>query len=497
MQHEFVTVDGVAQSVFDRLTLERGHIQVRFEELIVVASAVFRLVHRKVGIFEQSLGVDCVIRIRDDPDAGGDINRVLADLVRLVQRHQDLLGADARVFGVHHLGQQDHEFIAALPAHRVGVAHAGEQALGGALQQFVPDRVAQRVVDVLEVIQIEEKQRELFLAPLRQADRLSQPVAEQDPVGQFGEAVVLGQVRHSERLRPRRAHIVKDHDGARDLAAPVVDGCGRILDGGFDAVAPDQQAVRGEPDGPVLVNGHCHGIGHRIASNGVHNAEHIPQRMSGGLASGPAGQLLRDRIQISHVAPLVGAHDGVADGVQRDLGPLLFRVQRVAVGRPFDHAAQRLGQPVIVEAPLEKKILSAVLHRQPCDCFVIRSNQHQNGNLRRRLKQPVEGFDSPAVRQEQIHQHRRDAMGPVLILFSRLRQPIQTLGATPHPIDLEGSVARTQQGVSDGVRIHRIVLNQEYVLRQEILTRLMAPARNLGPPHSTKRGIGPSVRWAT
>src|ERR1700721_1320081 len=29
-------------------------------------------------------------------------------------------------------------------------------------------------------------------------------------------------------------------------------------------------------------------------------------------------------------------------------------------------------------------------------------------------------------------------------------------------------------------------------------TRLMAwPARNLGPPHSTKRGIGPSVRWAT
>jgi hypothetical protein len=197
--------------------------------------------------------------------------------------------------------------------------------------------------------------------------------------------------------------------------------------------------------------------------------KHFRERAPGGFRPGPARELLRNRIQISHVAPLVGTHDGVADGVQRDLGPLLFFVQRLAIGRPLDHAAQRFGQPVIVEAILEQKILGAALHGQPRDRFVTRPNQHQNGDLRSRLKQPVEGLDSPAVGQVEIHQHRGDPMRGAPHLFSCQRQPMQTLGAVAHPIDLERSVARAQQGVAYGLRIREIVLYQQYVLRQETL----------------------------
>jgi hypothetical protein len=43
--------------------------------------------------------------------------------------------------------------------------------------------VPQRIVDLLEVIQVDEKQRERQLGAMRQFDRLTQPVVEQAAVG--------------------------------------------------------------------------------------------------------------------------------------------------------------------------------------------------------------------------------------------------------------------------------------------------------------------------
>ena len=69
-------------------------------------------------------------------------------------------------------------------------------------------------------------------------------------------------------------------------------------------------------------------------------------------------------IEIGHVAPEVGAHDRVADGVERDLCALLFFEQRLGVRRALDHAADSLRQQVIVEAGLEQIILRSTLYRQ-------------------------------------------------------------------------------------------------------------------------------------
>ena len=41
----------------------------------------------------------------------------------------DLVGADGGIVRMDHIGEQNQEFVAALPADRVGAAHAGEQAL--------------------------------------------------------------------------------------------------------------------------------------------------------------------------------------------------------------------------------------------------------------------------------------------------------------------------------------------------------------------------------
>ena len=55
----------------------------------------------------------------------------------------------------------DGEFVAAEAGHRVGAAHHALQALGHRAQQRVADRMAERIVDALEAVEIEEHDREL------------------------------------------------------------------------------------------------------------------------------------------------------------------------------------------------------------------------------------------------------------------------------------------------------------------------------------------------
>ena len=58
-------------------------------------------------------------------------------------------GDDIRVLGL--IEQQDDEFVAAEPHHRVGRPHATDHPFGDGLQQFVAGVVAQAVVDNLKL----------------------------------------------------------------------------------------------------------------------------------------------------------------------------------------------------------------------------------------------------------------------------------------------------------------------------------------------------------
>jgi hypothetical protein len=61
----------------------------------------------------------------------------------------------------------------------------------------IADAVSARVVDALELVQVDEQQRtQLFAAP-RCGQRLGEAVHEQSPIGQAGERIVVGQLRMS------------------------------------------------------------------------------------------------------------------------------------------------------------------------------------------------------------------------------------------------------------------------------------------------------------
>jgi len=68
--------------------------------------------------------------------------------------------------------------------------------LRGLLQQQVTDVMAEGVVDVLEIVQVNEQQPTLMAAARAGSECMMEPVYKKPPVGQASERVVKGQMHN-------------------------------------------------------------------------------------------------------------------------------------------------------------------------------------------------------------------------------------------------------------------------------------------------------------
>ena len=91
-------------------------------------------------------------------------------------------------------GHDDGELVAAQPRHGVRLARAAAQALADQLEQLVADRMAERVVDALELVEVEAEHRQA-LAALDALELVLEMLAHHGAVGQVGERVVARHVR--------------------------------------------------------------------------------------------------------------------------------------------------------------------------------------------------------------------------------------------------------------------------------------------------------------
>src|SRR5262249_5810968 len=80
--------------------------------------------------------------------------------------------------------QDDNEFVAAEPRHRVAGAQRATQPVRHLHQQHVAGLAAERVVDDLEAVEIDEQQREFARMALRGLDGMAQQAVEHLAVGQ-------------------------------------------------------------------------------------------------------------------------------------------------------------------------------------------------------------------------------------------------------------------------------------------------------------------------
>src|ERR1700722_12249925 len=120
--------------------------------------------------------------------------------------------------------------------------------------------MSERIVDVLESVEIEKQHRDAGLMPQRSGDRLAYAVVEEDSIGQASEEIVLGRIRHLPCHCLSRGDIAENNDGAGDLPATVVDGGHGIFDWSFFAVAPNEVAARRKVHGKVFDHRQLHWI---------------------------------------------------------------------------------------------------------------------------------------------------------------------------------------------------------------------------------------------
>ena len=107
------------------------------------------------------------------------------------------------------------------------IAHHRLQPLGDLAQQRVADRVAERVVDVLEAVEIDQEQRAALLAAGGIAQRLVERLAHQRAVGQAGQRIEAGEAADFLLRAALLGEVGADPAEAEEAAALVEDRVAR------------------------------------------------------------------------------------------------------------------------------------------------------------------------------------------------------------------------------------------------------------------------------
>ncbi len=338
------------------------------------------LVHRGVRVAHHLLGPAVAGVAEHHADAGGGDDLAAVEVVGLGERLEQALGHGDGVLGTLQPLERDQELVPAeagggpgrllqVPVAGPGVGGGGDvlgpelalDALGDGPQQAVAGLVAQRVVDDLEAVEVQEEHRVVVAGFLpRPLQRLLHAVQQRRPVGQPGQPVgqgggpqVVGHLA-GQRIGPlRQADLAvlehreqaREHDAHQAGQPDIADGAGGEAGGGrrLDAPLPARNRHRRLP-------------GQRQLARGVRPAAVVERRPGGGAEQdvqlvveflGEAGEEVRPVQPHEHPA-------AAATRPLRDAGRRAAQVDR----HQQEHAVLGVGEDAVAQAggPVERRL---------------------------------------------------------------------------------------------------------------------------------------------
>ena len=91
---------------------------------------------------------------------------------------------------------RDHdELVSAKAPERIGGPHDAVEPRGNRAQEFIADTMTERVVNRLEVVEVDEQRRDRRLAATRAREHLLDAIQDQCAVGEPGQRIVCRQER--------------------------------------------------------------------------------------------------------------------------------------------------------------------------------------------------------------------------------------------------------------------------------------------------------------
>lgn len=168
--------------------------QVFVEDAEAVAACIFHRVHGCVSIAEEFLGGAPAFGKDGDTDAEGQADFLAADLNWLRGVANNLPTAALNILHGAEFGHHDNKLVSTHASHGVALAHGGEQALPYSGEENVAVGVAERIINLLEVVDVKEENRRLLTVVLRVEDRMTQTLVEEHAVGEASQVVVMCEI---------------------------------------------------------------------------------------------------------------------------------------------------------------------------------------------------------------------------------------------------------------------------------------------------------------
>ncbi len=141
------------------------------------------MVHRRVRVLEQRVAIGAVVGIEGEAEAAAYVDLVRLDLEGAPHFVEDLARDVLRRAFVGQVLEHDHELVARDAREHVAFAQRPTDAPRELLQERVAHAVAERVVHVLEVVEVEEHHRHAPEGAARARERGGEAVVEEHGVG--------------------------------------------------------------------------------------------------------------------------------------------------------------------------------------------------------------------------------------------------------------------------------------------------------------------------
>src|ERR1019366_1573001 len=208
VKFELLAFERLAQVMLERKPLRRGLAHGVMIEEEAAATLRLRVVHGDVRILEQCVDIVAVARIQNDADRRRNKYLVRAQNDRLREHRQQASRRSRRILLAGDAVEEHDEFVAAMAAHvsfhRLSMRRHGDivrtkathEPLRDDTKKVVANRVSQRIVDALELVEVEEHDRERRTVALGGRQRLGELFVKAGAVGELRDHVEVSEAMH-------------------------------------------------------------------------------------------------------------------------------------------------------------------------------------------------------------------------------------------------------------------------------------------------------------
>ena len=190
MKLELIAGKSAAKIAFKSAPRLHADIHLTLEKPIGSAAFALGAIESKVGVLHQLVGIAAIHGRNRDADARSHRHLVLPEVERCGDRFKNPFGE--RCGGTAYLSDplNDAQLIAAQARKRVSLSNTTIQALCDGLQQLIPDGMPERIIDLLEPVEIQDVHGQLALAIACALGSFIEALAKNSSVRQAGQHVV-------------------------------------------------------------------------------------------------------------------------------------------------------------------------------------------------------------------------------------------------------------------------------------------------------------------